>query len=133
MQITAELGMSGKYVTFELSGDAAEDIAEAVRMEHDCNSPSCDIAMALAAGFPFSAAHLLLGATTTPLLDAVVKHYRAEVYAEGQHWPKDWDRWTDYFRANTWQCAKCGLYVHVDSETCDNCLARRPTREEPEK
>ena len=44
-------------------------IVNAVEKDHPCEDNSCDIAAALRAGFPLSAAHLLLGATDCPTVE----------------------------------------------------------------
>ncbi len=122
-RINAELGTSGEFVNFELTDDAEADVAAAVEKEHpgEDYTECCDICAALKAGFPFSAAHLLLGATETPLLDAVTKHHHDAMYAEGESWPKDWDEWTKHFSENFRPC-ECGAYVDKECESCGNCL-----------
>ena len=130
--ITAELGSSGEFVDFELTDDAKEDVKKALDLEHmdgDFDG-TCDICGARREGFVFAAAHLLLGATETPLLDTVVKHHREEMYA-GEAWPVDWDDWTEHFQENYRECKECGAYVENEFVTCGNCLARLPeTKEE---
>ena len=122
--INAELGTSGKFVDFELTNDASFDVANAVEQEHNEDESSCcDICAAAKAGFPFSAAHLLLGATETPLLDAVTTYHRDAMYVGEQRWPKDWDAWTGYFQKHFRPCVKCGAYVDRECESCGNCLA----------
>jgi len=125
MRINAELGTSGEFVDFELTDDAAADVAAAVEKEHpgEDYTSSCDICAAMKAGFPFSAAHLLLGATETPLLDAVTKHHHDAMYAEEKSWPRDWDEWTAHFAKTRRPCI-CGAYVDKECESCSNCLAK---------
>jgi len=132
MRIKAEIGTSGRIKEFELTGNAADDVAYAVEEEHPCeDTTSCDIAMALENGFPFSAAFLLKSATETPFLDKVTQAYYEEFWGiDGM--PKDWDNWVDWYKENTWKCLGCGNHNHVDSDTCGNCLAARPDDDEDE-
>lgn len=123
-KVRAEIGSSGRYKTVEITWDAAVDIAAALAAEHDETVEQCaycDVCTAREAGYVFSAAHLLLGATETPLLDAVCALYPDEMDA-GKGWPKDWDEWAEWFKAHTWECPSCGSFVHEDYTVCGNCL-----------
>jgi hypothetical protein len=125
--VTAEIGTTREYVTMHLSGDAKHDIAEAVEHEHYCNDNHCDIRHALEAGYPYSAAYLLSGATETPLLDAVCHAYGFDPASTYDKIP-DWEDWTEYFRAESRPCP-CGSYIIGDNEyTCDNCGSVLPAR-----
>lgn len=124
--ITAEIGTSGTFETFELTGDAGHDIGRAVELEHPCDDDACDIATALAAGFPFVAAWLLVGATETPLLDEVLEHYDQDC----RDTPQDWDQWVAHHKQYARHCEACNGYTYGDDyytpETCGNCLAALP-------
>lgn len=128
--ISAEVGTSGREVTMTLTGDAKDDIARALDEEYPTSDGGFgntdDIAHARAQGFVFSAAHILLGATETPLLDAVVSCYKQVMYPAGASWPGDWEAWTDWFRTHSACCPSCNAYVILtnvhDHETCGNCL-----------
>ena len=115
-----EIGTSGQMERFELSGDARADVGSAVTLEHDCQDSSCDIHAALDAGFPLSAAHLLIGATETPLLEAVISHYGLSFV----DWPSDWDDWVTWHKEHGRQCPSCEAFNYDESDNvCGNCLA----------
>lgn len=129
--ITAEVGTTGVLETLDLSGDAGVDVAAAVALEHACTDAACDIRCALEdAETPFSAAYLLVGATETPLLDAVLAHYGVD----GREMPRDWDAWVAHHSRYGVKCDACGAYTYGDDtytpEECGNCLAKIPTRED---
>ena len=123
-KINAEIGTSGEFVDFELTDDAAYDVSSAVRLEHQQRGECpnyCDICAAHEAGFVFSSAHLLLGATETPLLNDVVTHHYDAMYA-GESWPVDWDAWTKHFLEFRRECPSCGSFVPREDMSCGNCL-----------
>jgi hypothetical protein len=125
--VRAEVGTTGQFEEVELTEDAGHDIARAVELEHSCEDSHCDIRAALEAGYPFSAAHLLEGATETPLLDAVAAAHGIDLTET----PQDWNEWHAYFTENARPCQSCGSFV-FDSDTCDNCggsIAPRPDNE----
>jgi hypothetical protein len=130
--ITAEIGTSGRSETVACGPDYAAAISVAIELEHPCEDTSgCDIARALEDGYPLWAAHLLQGATETPLLDAVVSHY----FDSGAI--ADWERASEaerveWLSTDTWtehahKCDACGGYTFGDDywtpEQCENCLA----------
>jgi hypothetical protein len=121
MTIRAEIGTTGDFYEFNITGDPARDIATAVELEHPCNDNHCDIRMAVENGFPYSAAYLLGGATECPLLEAVCGHYEFNLYGTFDAIP-DWDSWVEFFRSNTKECPACGSYCELDAYSCDNCL-----------
>jgi hypothetical protein len=91
----------------------------------------CDISAACRAGFILSAAHLLLGATECPNLDAFLCE-RGPIPKGEDGWPVDWPEWSAWFHANTAQCPKCEAFVFTDDgrpDTCGNCLADIPEEE----
>ena len=131
LRITGEIGTSGVLESLALTGDAGVDIAAAVALEHPCSDDACDIRCALEdAETPFSAAYLLVGATETPLLDAVLAHYGID----GRGTPRDWGDWVAHHSRWGVECPSCGAYTYGDEfytpETCGNCLARIPTVED---
>ena len=129
--IRGEIGNSMRFVDLELTGDAKVDVGRAVEEEHYEHNSSCDICVALENGFPFSAAHLLRGATETPLLNQVVKHYHEEFYGkEGTGWPVDWDKWVDWYGWNTWNCKYCNSYTVNGCDICWNCGKGKPAEDD---
>lgn len=114
----------------ELTGDLARDVGAAVHEDHPCHDDeTCDIRNALEAGAPFSAAHLLSGATETPNLDAVLAAYRACGRLEfdpRRNVPAEDDRvWTDYFETHARMCDDCGGCTfaadHWEPDACEHC------------
>lgn len=88
----------------------------------------CDISAAIRAGFPFSAAHLLTGATECPATDTLIRE-RGGLLKGSDGWPIDWAEWVEWFRANTVRCRKCEAFVFTDEGwpgSCGNCLAKLP-------
>jgi hypothetical protein len=88
----------------------------------------CDISAAIRAGFPFSAAHLLTGATECRATDALIRE-RGGLLKGGDGWPIDWPEWSEWFRAHTVKCPKCGAFVFTDEgwpDVCGNDLAKLP-------
>lgn len=121
--VKAEIGTTGNIERFELSRDAASDIAEAVSLEHSCDNPSCDIDAANEAGYPYSAAYLLAGATETPLLEAVCQAHGFNPSSTYDAIP-DWAEWVAYFEANARECSSCGAFgFDAADNQCGNCLA----------
>lgn len=104
-------------------------VESAVYEDHPCdNDNCCDVAAALRAGFAFSAAHLLSGATECPHVEALMGLIPYE-----QGWPIDWEEWTDWFKENTIKCDSCGAYNFIDEctpDTCGNCMASLSSSEE---
>jgi hypothetical protein len=99
----------------------------AVRAEHYCNDPVCDIAMAREWDCPFTAAYLLQSATETPLLDNVMA-YVGRAYFEPK--PRDWDDWVSVHKRYGRQCDSCGSYTYGDDywqpSECGDCLVPFP-------
>ena len=126
--LLGEIGTTGTVERFAVSGDAAEDIGRAVELEHPCTDDShCDIAAALRAGCPYSAAYLLTGATETPLLEAVCQFHGIDV----QETPEDWTDWKEFHAEYGRECQSCGSFNYADEfevTTCGNCLATLPPR-----
>lgn len=123
--ICAEIGTTATTSRLVL-GDYRADVARAVEREHDCEDSHCDIAAALKADCPLSAAHLLAGATETPFLDAVQAAHRFNRTAEPlgpDHLPADWAEWVEYHKEHGVRCA-CGSYEYEGGDTCGNCLAK---------
>lgn len=120
---------------FDLSDDLRNDLARALQEEHGgCENNTCDIGSALNAGYPLAAAHLLLGATETPILDLVLTVHGAlgEATVAWGTFDEDFEAWAEHFRAHSWECA-CGAFVYdpeEGEEHCGNCLGRRPSSAE---
>ena len=95
-------------------------LAEAVWQDHPCDMDSCDVAIALGAGYVFSAADLLMGASpSTPAIDAVrardVEAFQDSIIGE-------FDQWQQWYLANTYECPACETRVKLESD-CGNCGA----------
>lgn len=119
--LRAEIGTTGEIVTLPITGNAPVDVATAVEHEHGCSDSHCDIAAALRADCPISAAYLLAGATETPLLDAVVAFYSLDL----QH-AEDWNHWSEFHELHGRECDGCGSFTYMDEgdeDACGNCLA----------
>lgn len=126
--LKAEIGTTGTFERFDVSGNAADDIGRAVELEHSCDNASCDIDAALSAGFPYSAAYLLAGATETPLLDSVCQFHGFNPSATYDAVP-DWQEWVEYHEEHGRECQSCGAYsyaIDFEPDTCGNCLATFP-------
>lgn len=123
--VTAEVGTTGSNGTVTIGTGPDADkwaVMEAVALEHPCSDSSCDIATALDEGFPFTAAYLLLGATETPLLDAVLSALKLSLTDSAD--VPDWNEWIEFHRANGRECVACGSFEYdADADTCGNCLA----------
>jgi hypothetical protein len=130
--LVAEIGTTGTVERFTLSGNAADDIGRAVELEHPCtDDTSCDIAAALRAGCPFSAAYLLSGATETPLLDSVCQFYGFNPFDMHGLAPEDWTDWKAFHEEHGRECHSCGSFTYGDDfepEQCGNCLATFPPK-----
>lgn len=120
----------------EISGNPTRDFARAVEHHHPCDDQSCDIARALEDGYALWAAHLLLGATECPLVDAVSSYYYgggfnldAEAERERVEWLKS-STWTEH----AYECG-CGAINFGDDsytpEQCSNCLSTDLHKYEP--
>lgn len=107
-------------------------LAEAIAADHPCTDYGCDIATALKHGFVEASAHLLMGATETPHVDAVIERY--DLLIPGVH-SRAFDRWYKFHKANGRQCESCESYMYANPDTgfeptqCTNCLALLPARE----
>ena len=92
-------------------------ITEAVYEDHPCDSGSCDIAIALFEGFVFSAADLLMGATTSPSVDRV---RAVDVHAFEEAVAEEFPAWEEWYAANTRECSACTTRVRKGFD-CENC------------
>jgi hypothetical protein len=127
--LKAEIGTTGEIRRLDLVGDARGDVWTAVLEEHRCDDSSCDIiGEALRAGYPMTAAWLLVGATETPLLGRVLDHYGVD----SREFPDDWEQWKEHFNEYGRKCEACGSFTFADDywepEECGNCLAPLPPR-----
>lgn len=125
---------AGDHFSLSLTGDWSTDISEALEEEHgDCADNSCDIREAMQNGFPLSAAHLLVGATEAPVVDAVWRAYHlAGAIPEGEafivNFPEsEWDAWKAHHDSWGRKCHSCGSYTYAgadyEPEVCANCHA----------
>jgi hypothetical protein len=125
---------AGDHFSLSLTGDWATDISEALEEEHgQCEGASCDIREAMQNGFPLSAAHLLIGATECPVIDAVWRAYdRADAIPEGEGFTEgfpasEWDGWKAHHEQWGRKCQACGSYTFAETnhepEVCANCHA----------
>lgn len=121
MEITGEIGTSGQFESVSADQSASTAVARAVELEHSCDLASCDICAAMASDCPMSAAHLLTGATETPLLDKVMEHFQVSATET----PSDWPEWLEAHREYGRECHSCGAFNYGDDfwtpEVCDNC------------
>lgn len=125
---------AGETLQLSLTGDLRADVANAIDAEHgDCTDSACDIREAADAGFSLTAAHLLLGATEAPVLDAVLAEYLAanELPPEenpyiGFSMSEEFD-WRTHHETYGFACDACGAYTYggvgYEPEHCGNCLA----------
>lgn len=128
-ELRGEIGTTGEIYSLTVCSSARLDIAEAVAVEHDCEANYCDICYALGNGYAFVAAHLLQGATETPLLDTVCAFYGNP---QAQTPVPEWDDWYAYFKEVARECS-CGNYVlEPNDDYCDNCYGKLPTEENEE-
>lgn len=123
--ISAEIGTSGRTETIETTDDARADISRAIEHEHPCTDlDTCDIGRALDDGFPLWAAHVLQGATETPLLDAVIGHHCEHGLDFGDAAETERREWLG---SSTWtdarQCDACGGVTFDAPDTCGHCGA----------
>lgn len=99
-------------------------LADAVAMDHPCDDYDCDISTALLHGFVLSAAYLLMGATETPSVDAVVSKYSLVI--PGVH-SREFGKWVLFHRKYGRKCQSCESYMYANPETgfepatCTNC------------
>jgi hypothetical protein len=125
----AEGGDAGDVI--ELTGTLADDIDVAVKVDHPCrDDETCDIYNAREAGYPFSAAELLSGATETPALDAVLGAYAAcgiltNDPRRGDVPAGDAEGWHEHFERYARMCDDCGGATfagdHWEPEECSHC------------
>lgn len=120
--------------TVGIGSDYAADLSKAVELDHPCYDDSaCDIAHALEAGAPLTAAGLLYGATECAHIDAVIAAHRFN--GTMTHDPRhdmyrapDWEVWKAYHDENGRECPSCGAFNYSQwDDTCGNCLAELTT------
>lgn len=125
---------AGDHFSLSLTGDWSTDVSEALEEEHgQCEDASCDIREAMQNGFPLSAAHLLVGATECPVIDAVWRAYdRANAIPPGEGFTEgfpasEWDAWKAHHEQWGRKCPACGSYTYArdswEPEECANCHA----------
>ena len=128
--LVAEIGTTGTFERFQVTDSARNDIARAVELEHPCNDDAhCDIAAALRADCPYSAAYLLAGATETPLLDSVCQFHGFNPSSTED--PEDWQDWKELHEEHGRECHSCGSFTYADEfepVDCGNCLAVFPPK-----
>ncbi|HYT79189.1 MAG TPA: hypothetical protein VEQ37_08035 [Actinomycetota bacterium] len=130
----AEIGATRETARIQISGDAARDVAQAVRFEHPCDDSTCNITASLRAGFPFVAAWILRRArktrilqrsAKTPLLDAVMAEYDMNPGS-----PEGLEEWEAHAATVSLRCDGCGAYTYDESRdwfhgrSCENCGSR---------
>ena len=112
----------GDSTTFEAA------MSRAVNLDHPCEDyAGCDIARARAEGFTWVAAYLLMGATETPHIGALMDCYPVGTFPVGRAGsdPLGWDDWVEFH--NTWgvNCPACNGYTYGDHswrpDVCSDC------------
>jgi hypothetical protein len=109
---------------------AARRLEAAVRADHPCDDRSCDIAAALEAGFPHTAAWLLASAThDRPALTRLLAEGAAALPARSEDCG-DWAPWTAFHRRHGRRCPACESFTYGDEQAepgqCAACLAPLP-------
>ena len=101
---------------------------DAIVKDHPCSdSFGCDIEVARANGFIEASAHLLMGATETPAIDAVLNRYPS-LRIGSVHSPA-FNKWCAFHRKYGRKCPSCESYMYNDPDTgdragyCTNCHA----------
>lgn len=111
-------------------------LSAAIEEDHPCDDRGCDIAVAAMHGFTLAAAHLLMGATETPAVDAVVKRWDLDIPDVHSH---AFDQWVSFHRKYGRQCPDCEGYMYdyppmysdrPNPTRCSNCYATMPERED---
>jgi hypothetical protein len=110
------------------------DLAAALEADHPCDDDTaCDIGAAVRAGYEEAAAHLLMGATECPTVEALLD--KLDIYG-GFPWPRGWEEWCEWHSENGRQCPECDAFnfAHDDIEPdyCGNCRAEFPQQEDEE-
>lgn len=133
MRITA---VKGWYVldddrSFTIGRCHASDLAEAVALEHSCQSSSCSICRALEARFPVVAADLFSSGMESPLFAAIDRAHRFNrTTLSAAHLESEWQDWLRYWgeaeaEGRIWQCLECDVF-NWDSDLCSDCGTQRP-------
>jgi hypothetical protein len=107
--------------------DIKDELATAVETDHGCTDlQGCDIARALHEGFTYTAAWLLIGATETPTVGAVLARYPdVKLYPL----PSDFGEWGSWHDDHKVVCAECE-HRNYDAwgGTCTNCAKPLPDK-----
>lgn len=109
-----------------MSENGLQELALAIETDHPCYDFDCDIATALREGFVIASAILLIGATETPTVDAVIERYGIDL---GSVHDESFQRWVDWHREYGRLCEACDSFNYVNPDTgfepsyCGNCLA----------
>ncbi|MCP4490023.1 MAG: hypothetical protein GY820_22285 [Gammaproteobacteria bacterium] len=117
--------------SFTIGPCHAGDIAEALAIEHSCDSSACDVCHALEAGFPVVAADLFSSGIESLLLAAIDRAHRFHRTAlPPGHFESEWQLWLRYQgeereEGRIWQCLACDVF-NWDSDACGACSAERP-------
>ena len=117
-----------------ISGDPRADIAEAVELDHGCEDVACDIHAALANGFVFVAAHLLMSATDTEVTCEVTAWYLengpegfARDFGSHAYACAEWEAWREHHDRYARPCEECGSYSYAERDfeplECGSCAA----------
>ena len=131
MIVTADHPYYGAVTINARSADEA--IALALVYDHGVNGElcddyaGCDIARSLRDGYPYTAAHRMVGATECPTLDAVIEAWGIDLYA-ANGWPTDHDAWCEHIHAFSFRCDACNGITYADEdndrpERCASCHA----------
>src|SRR5919198_999347 len=126
--LVGAIGSAGVRGRVQISGDAARDIAQAVRFEHPCDDSTCNITASLRAGHPLVAAWILARSGPAPFLQAVLAEYQMDPQAV----PKEVDEWKRHASTISVRCDACARFTYDESRDwftgrpCQNCGARLP-------
>lgn len=109
---------------------------DAILEDHACtDTVGCDIEVARKHGFILASAHLLLGATETPTVDAVIARYNLVI--PDVH-SSTLQGWREFHDKNKRQCRECEAFMYADPDEdfepnmCTNCLAEFPDPQLPD-
>jgi hypothetical protein len=99
--------------------DIEDELVTAVETDHGCaDLAGCDIARSLHEGFVFTAAWLLIGATETPTIGAVLARYPD---VKLHPFPSDFEEWKAWHDEHKVVCPHCEHIMYDAGGPCSNC------------
>jgi hypothetical protein len=107
-------------------------LADAVRADHDCDLPSCQIEAALAQGYARTAPWFLaLDTDNHPALTAHLAQTHGTLPPDLRT-PQEWRKWIDYVHDFGRRCPSCEspnfARPDFEPERCGSCSAPLPPR-----